>query len=153
MDKEQRRVAKAQLVAGMQTGQAWQTAAAQAGLPISQSNAYRLRNREKTRVKEVAAQAEWQEGAGSLLFLAAAHQTSLLTELQTALSPSLLTANPSLRLAHSQPTTLRCQLLTLLFLEAVGLRRTWDLRSYTGQALALLTGRHLAYGYRHMERF
>ena len=60
---------------------------------------------------------------------------------------------PSLRLAHSQPTTLRSQLLTLLFLEAVGLRRTWDLRSYTGQALALLTGRHLAYGYRHMERF
>jgi hypothetical protein len=44
-------------------------------------------------------------------------------------------------------------LLTVLFLEAVGLRRTWDLRSYTGQALALLTGRHLAYGYRHMERF
>ena len=42
MDKEQRRVAKAQLVAGMQTGQVWQTAAAQAGLQISQSNAYRL---------------------------------------------------------------------------------------------------------------
>jgi hypothetical protein len=44
-------------------------------------------------------------------------------------------------------------LLTLLFLEAVGLQRTWDLRSYSGQALALLTGRHLAYGYRHTERF
>ncbi len=58
-----------------------------------------------------------------------------------------------MRLAHSQPTTLRSQLLTLLFLEAVGLRRTWDLRSYTGQALALLTGRRLAYGYRHTERF
>lgn len=42
MDKEQRRVVKAQLVALMQTGQAWQTAAAQAGLQISQSNAYRL---------------------------------------------------------------------------------------------------------------
>jgi hypothetical protein len=49
--------------------------------------------------------------------------------------------------------TLRHQLLTLLFLEAVGLRRTWDLRGYTGSALALLTGRHLAYGYRHTERF
>ncbi len=48
---------------------------------------------------------------------------------------------------------MRSQLLTLLFLEAVGLRRTWDLRSYTGQALALLTGRYLAYGYRHTERF
>jgi hypothetical protein len=43
--------------------------------------------------------------------------------------------------------------LTLLFLEAVGLQRTWDLRGYTGQALALLTDRPLAYGYRHMERF
>jgi hypothetical protein len=35
----------------------------------------------------------------------------------------------------------------------VGLRRTWDLRGYTGQALALLTDRHRAYGYRHTERF
>jgi hypothetical protein len=42
-------------------------------------------------------------------------------------------------------------MLTLLFLEAVGLRRTWDLRGYTGQALALLTGRRLVYGYRHIE--
>ena len=42
MNQEQRRVAKVQLVAGMQAGQSWQTAAAQAGLPISQSNAYRL---------------------------------------------------------------------------------------------------------------
>jgi len=58
-----------------------------------------------------------------------------------------------LRLAHNQPATLRCQLLTLLFLEAVGLRRTWDLRGYTGQALALLTGRHQALGYCHTERF
>ena len=58
-----------------------------------------------------------------------------------------------MRLARLQPETLRSQLLTLLFLEAVGLRRTWDLRGYTGQALALLTGRRLAYGYRHTERF
>jgi hypothetical protein len=87
------------------------------------------------------------------LLLAAAHQTDLLTELQAALELSLLTADPSLRLDHSHPATLHRQLLTLLFLEAVGLRRTWDLRSYTGQALALLTGRHLAYGYRHTERF
>ena len=61
--------------------------------------------------------------------------------------------NPSLRLARSQSRTIRSQGLTLLFLEAVGLRRTWDLRSYTGRALALLTGRRLAYGYRHIERF
>jgi hypothetical protein len=49
--------------------------------------------------------------------------------------------------------TLRRQLLTLLFLEAMGLRRTWNLRGYTGQALALLTDRRRAYGYRHIERF
>jgi hypothetical protein len=85
--------------------------------------------------------------------LAAAHQTGLLTSLETALSPNLFTADPSLRLAHSQPATLRSQVLTLLFLEAVGLQRTWDLRGYTGQALALLTGRHQALGYRHIERF
>ena len=83
--------------------------------------------------------------------LRAAHQTGLLKELQTALSPSHFAIDPSLRLAHTQPTTLRRQVLTLLFLEAVGLRRTWDLRGYTGKALALLTGRHRAYGYRHTE--
>ncbi len=58
-----------------------------------------------------------------------------------------------MRITRSQPATLRRQVLTLLFLEAVGLRRTWDLRGYTGQALAFLTGRRLAYGYRHTERF
>jgi hypothetical protein len=41
----------------------------------------------------------------------------------------------------------------LLFLTAVGLRRTWELRSYTGTTLALLTGRVWAYGYQHVERF
>jgi hypothetical protein len=70
-----------------------------------------------------------------------------------ALTPDLSTADPSLRLARSRPATLRGLLLTLLFLQVVGLRRTWDLRSYTGQALALLTGRYQAYGYRHTERF
>jgi hypothetical protein len=43
--------------------------------------------------------------------------------------------------------------LTLLFLNAVGLRRTWDLRGYTGDALALLTSRKRAYGYCYTERF
>jgi hypothetical protein len=42
--------------------------------------------------------------------------------------------------------------LTLLFLGVVGLRRTWDLRGYTGDALALFTGRTRAYGYFHTER-
>ena len=48
---------------------------------------------------------------------------------------------------------LQALLLTLLFLPVVGVRRTWNLRSYTGTALALLTGRTCAYGYRHVERF
>lgn len=48
---------------------------------------------------------------------------------------------------------MRYLLLTLLFLQAVGLQRTWDLRGYSGQALALLTSRDRAYGYRHTERF
>jgi len=42
---------------------------------------------------------------------------------------------------------------TLLFLGVVGLDRTWDLRSYTGDALGVLTGRPRAYGYFHTERF
>jgi hypothetical protein len=44
-------------------------------------------------------------------------------------------------------------LLTLLFLNAVGLHRPWDLRTYTGSALGLLTGRPQPYSYRHVERF
>ena len=47
----------------------------------------------------------------------------------------------------------RSLLLTLLFLNAVGLRRTRDLRGYTDEALGLLTGRHRAYSYWHTERF
>jgi hypothetical protein len=44
-------------------------------------------------------------------------------------------------------------LLTLLFLGAVGLHRTWDLRGYTGDGLARLSGRKRAYGYRYTEAF
>ena len=44
-------------------------------------------------------------------------------------------------------------MLTLLFLGAVGLQRTWDLRGYTSDGLALLTGRTRAYGYRYTEAF
>lgn len=60
---------------------------------------------------------------------------------------------PSSRLAHSTRASSRRLLLTLLFLLAVGLRRTWNLRGYTGTGLALLSGRKRAYGYRHVERF
>ena len=44
-------------------------------------------------------------------------------------------------------------LLTLLFLNAVGLHRPWDLRTYTESELGLLTGRQQPYSYRHVERF
>jgi len=98
-------------------------------------------------------QPQWQDGAGALLLLAGVSETKLYTSLEAALKPCLRTADPSLRLAHHQSATLRGQLVTLLFLEAVGLRRTWDLRGYTGQALALLTSRHLAYSYRPIDRF
>jgi hypothetical protein len=44
-------------------------------------------------------------------------------------------------------------LLALLFLGVVGLSRTWDLRGYTADGLALLSGRMRAYGYRYTETF
>lgn len=44
-------------------------------------------------------------------------------------------------------------LLTLLFLGAVGLHRTWDLRGYTRESLARLSGRKRAYGYHYTEAF
>jgi hypothetical protein len=96
---------------------------------------------------------EWQEGAGGLLLLAAAHETALLSQLEEALpmkQQSLSSSQPSpQRLLHPQ----RSLLLTLVFLPAVGLHRFWELRSYTGQELALLTGRTQPYSYRHTERF
>ena len=92
-----------------------------------------------------------QEGVGSLLLLAAAHETGLLPTLTQAL-PYLPPTVPA-RLACLRPSTLRALLLTLLVLPLVGLRRTCDLRGYTGAALALLSGRSQAYGYRHVERF
>ena len=47
----------------------------------------------------------------------------------------------------------RKQLLTLLFLGTVGLRRTSDLRHYTGDGLPLLSERAVAYSSCHIERF
>ena len=57
------------------------------------------------------------------------------------------------RLATSQAPCRQQLLLTLLFLGAVGLGRPWELRSYSGDGLALLTGRRWAYGYEHTDRF
>ena len=93
----------------------------------------------------------WQDGAGGLLLVAAVHETGLLAHLETAIAPCLTqTSHPHLSPSlHSQ----RSLLLTLLFLNEVGLRRTRDLRGYTDEALGLLTGRRRAYGYWHTERF
>lgn len=91
----------------------------------------------------------WQDGAGNLLLLAAAHETGLITTLLSALP----TAAPTTRFGRMGQRAIRALLLTLLFLTAVGLRRTWDLRSYTSDALAGLTGRVWTYSYRHVERF
>src|SRR5262249_53657742 len=92
----------------------------------------------------------WQEEAGSLLLLAAAHETGAIMALEQALPTGEQAAH---RLAHATSATRRQLLLTLLFLEVVGLQRTCDLRGYTGEALARLSGRRRAYGFWHTERF
>jgi len=88
-----------------------------------------------------------------LLLLAAATETGLLTHLEQALPPPPVPPDPvPLPLARSAAVRRRL-LLTLLFLGAVGIPRTWDLRGYTADGLALLTGRTRAYGYRYTETF
>ncbi len=93
----------------------------------------------------------WQEGIGSLLLLAAAQQTGLLDALVTAV---MTLADPALPgLNPPNPAVVARLVLTLLFLPVAGLARTWDLRSYTGTMLAVLTGRPRAYSQRYAERF
>ena len=94
-------------------------------------------------------ESRWQESAGSLLLVAAAQQTGLIE----AIGQALPGGAPGSRLVKSQPQSRQSLLLTLLFLGAVGLERPWDLRSYSGDGLALLTGRRWAYGYVHTDRF
>jgi transposase len=91
------------------------------------------------------------EGAGYLLLLAAAQQTGLIDALGAVLPEDLPADNGGRH--HNNPDSRRALLPTLLLLPAVGLRRTHDLRGYTGDALALLSGRTQAYSYRHTERF
>ncbi len=85
--------------------------------------------------------------------LAAAHETHLLCQLEAVLSVKQPSSNVPQPSPHCLFHPHQRLLLTLLFLPAVGLCRFWDLRSYTGQELALLTGRAHPYSYRHTERF
>ncbi len=63
-------------------------------------------------------------------------------------------ADPSVPgLNPPNPAVVTRLVLTLLFLPVAGLARTWDLRSYTGTMLAVLTGRERAYSQRYTERF
>jgi len=86
-----------------------------------------------------------------LLLLAAAKQTGLLEVLVEAVmglaDPTIPGLNPA------NPAVLARLFLTLLFLPVAGLARTWDLRSYTGTMLAILSGRERAYSQRYTERF
>ncbi len=79
----------------------------------------------------------WQESAGSLLLLAAAEEIGLI--------------NTFLEVA--EPYGTQQQMLTLLFMNALELKRPWDLRGYSGDGLALLTGRKRAFGYEYIERY
>ncbi|BCL84721.1 hypothetical protein ccbrp13_71860 [Ktedonobacteria bacterium brp13] len=83
--------------------------------------------------------------------MAAANETALIAHLAEAL-PAEQAEERSPRVGSSAAVRRRL-LLTLLFLGAVGLHRTWDLRGYTSDGLALLTGRRQAYGYRYTEAF
>lgn len=93
----------------------------------------------------------WQEGLGSLLLLAAAQQTGLLEALVRAI---MEVADPTIPgVSPPNPAVIARLVLTLLFLPVAGLARTWDLRSYTGTMLAMLTDRARAYSQRYTERF
>jgi hypothetical protein len=92
----------------------------------------------------------YHEHAGGLLLVAAPQETALITHLAEALPSEQAEGRPPL---VGSSAVRRRLLLTLLFLGAVGLHRTWDLRSYTADGLALLTGRKRAYGYRYTEAF
>ena len=106
---------------------------------------------EKNQDQSSTLERNWQDGAGGLLLVAAVYETGLLAYLETAIGSGLTqTEEPRLSPSLRSPRSL---LLTLLFLNAVGLRRTRDLRGYTDGALGLLTGRRRAYGYWHTERF
>lgn len=85
------------------------------------------------------------------MLLVAAEQTGLLDALVGAI---MQIADPTIAgLSPPNRAIVERLILTLLFLPVAGLARTWDLRSYTGTMLALVTGRERAYSQRYAERF
>jgi transposase len=112
-----------------------------------------LMPREKTPKTGITIALGYHEQAGGLLLLAAATETGLLTSLEQALPTAPATPAPVCLPLAGSATVRRRLLLTLLFLSAAGIPRTWDLRGYTADGLALLTGRTRAYGYRYTEAF
>lgn len=109
--------------------------------------------REKKQKTGLVIASGYHEQTGGLLLLAAATETGLLTQLEQALPPPGVPSVPACLPLAGRTAIRRHLLLTLLFLGAVGLQRTWDLRSYTADGLALLTGRTRAYGYRYTKAF
>jgi hypothetical protein len=93
----------------------------------------------------------WQEGIGSLLLVAAAHQTGLLDMLVRALLEGAAPTIPGVDPPNS--AVIVRLVLTLLVLPVAGLARTWDVRTSTGTLLAVVTGRPRAYSQRYTERF
>jgi hypothetical protein len=85
------------------------------------------------------------------LLLVAAHQTGLLATLSLTIQ-GVASAEYSRGLPLNLAVVERL-VLTLLFLPVAGLARTWDLRTYTGTLLALVTGRGCAYSYAYVEQF
>ena len=81
-----------------------------------------------------------------MLLLAAAKPTGLLEALVEAVMALADATIPGLN--PPNPVVVARLLLTLLFLPVAGLARTWDLRSYSGTMLAVLTGRERAYSQR-----
>jgi hypothetical protein len=77
-----------------------------------------LPRREK---KHLSAEVNVREGAGGLLLLAAANETGLLAEIETAIASCSPARTPSL--LSSSPRCRRQLVLTLLFLNLGGVRR------------------------------
>src|SRR5258708_12509361 len=90
-------------------------------------------HREKTVTDLAQYESTWQEGAGSLLLLVAAHTAGLVTTLTTAVSASR--PPDGSRLTHLRLESLQSLLLTLWFLPVEGLPHTRHLPTYTRHAL------------------